>query len=324
MTRILDAIVLAGEREGSIPIHGGNKAFLTFRGRPLIAYVLDALERARNIGSITVVGPREKLERELRSFALAKPLHILEQGHNIFENIVNGALSTFPAYRAGAGFEELARSAEADKACAMFTCDMPLIDPREIDAFIATAPLDRADIVYGYTVHELLAPYEPAGERPGIKFIYGCLADRLVRHSNIAIYRPLKLSPVMREFVPMIYSLRYQRYLGNVARALAYLASHALRPRPLYLFVLLESAAYCHNHGLHRLRDLVRRPIELRWAEDIISELFQTRFATNSTIGPGLTLDVDDDPSFQAFLACFDQWREIQARQLEAASSLQP
>ena len=313
--------MLAGEKRGSIPVLGKNKAFLPFGDQPLVGLVVAALDRAETIGSITVVGPCDRLTAELGRLKTVKPIRLLEQGRNIFDNIIQGALSTFAEYRPGMGLADFRSlpAADKDKAAVMLTSDMPLIDPREVDHFLSTAPLDRADIIYGWTSHETLAPYEPAEGKPGIKFIYGCTSRHLMRHSNIAIYRPLRIAPVMEEFVQIIYSLRYQRYLTNVVKALIQLLRQASHPKYSYLFLLLEGASFCHNHGFLRLRDLIRQRIELPWAEAIISDLFQTRFATHQTIGPGLTLDVDDEDSYRVFLARIEEWKEIQKKQIETA-----
>lgn len=316
----MDAIILAGEKEGSIPVMGKNKALLSFRGKPLIGWVIDAVDRAETINSITVVGPRNKLEAELAGHKTEKPLNFLEQGRNIFENIWEGAVSTFPEYRPGIASEELKGSSQADKAVVLLTCDMPMLEPLEIDRFASASPLDRADFVCGVTRHEMLEPYEPRGETPGIKFIYFCLRDRLVRHSNIFCMRPLKLAHVVEDFLPRVYNLRYQRHLRKVLSAtVQFLWFFAARPGPLALFFLLESASYCHNHNLHRLREILRRPIELEWAERITSEIFETKVATHETIGPGPTLDVDDEESYNAFAAMYDQWKEMQLEQLKSA-----
>src|SRR2546422_10210558 len=55
---MVDAIVLAGG--GTEPGLGAdvpNKGFLQISGRPLVDYVVQAVQRARGIGRIAVVGP---------------------------------------------------------------------------------------------------------------------------------------------------------------------------------------------------------------------------------------------------------------------------
>jgi molybdopterin-guanine dinucleotide biosynthesis protein A len=313
---MLDAVILAGEKEGAIPVLGKNKALIPFRGRPLIGWVIQALNEAQTIASITVVGPQEKLAAELSGLALNKPLAFLEQGQNIFENIWRGALSTFPEYRPGITAKELSASPSADKAVAVLTCDMPLLEAVEVDHFIRAAPLDRADIVLGVTREEMLLPFRRQGPDPGISFICACLRDRVIRHSNIFCYRPLKLAYIMETYIPIIYRLRYQRRLRNIIAAAEEVIRYGLSPSGQALFFLTEAASWCHNHGWTRLRQVFRRPLSLEWVEKTASKVFRTPFAFHETIGPGPTLDVDDEESLQVFSAMADRWKAIQLEQI--------
>ena len=122
----MDARILAGENEASIPVKGINKAFLTFDGKPLVGMVIEALDRAETISSTIVVGPKAKLEAEIENVSTHKQLRVLEQGDNIFDNIWRGSLSTFPDYRPGMGSKELDHSS-ADKAVLVVTSDVPLL-----------------------------------------------------------------------------------------------------------------------------------------------------------------------------------------------------
>jgi len=306
----MSAVVLAGEREGSIPVMGRNKALLTFRGRPLVAWVAEALDRAQRIDSITIVGPRAELAAEMSPFSFSKPVQFVDQGSNIFENMWQGARAA-----RGGGEEDF----PDDWPVLELTCDVPLLKSREVDHFVATAPLDRADLVFGVTRRELLAPYEPGNGQPGIKFNYICLNDYALRHANLFCFRPARLAFLMQVYVPLVYRLRYQRRLGNVWEACKAACRLSLTVRALYAFWRFQAASYCYNHDLPRLCRLLRWRLELGWAEEVAGAAIQTRFAVHETIGPGTTLDVDDDPSYHTFLAMYDRWEELQRRQLDQA-----
>ncbi len=62
---MVSAVVLAGYSRHS-SVEGQNKALLELDGRWLIEYVLHALENARNIEDITIVGPKAKLEERIK------------------------------------------------------------------------------------------------------------------------------------------------------------------------------------------------------------------------------------------------------------------
>src|SRR3989442_16012519 len=80
---MVDAIVLAGG--GTEPGLGAdvpNKGFLQISGRPLVDYVVQAVQRARGIGRIAVVGP----PGPLRS-VLSRDVTIVSDNGGIMENV---------------------------------------------------------------------------------------------------------------------------------------------------------------------------------------------------------------------------------------------
>ena len=314
-----DAIILAGEGEGCIQIEGTHKAFLPLHGKPLLQWVVAALDQSRAIRSMTLVGPAEKMAAALKGVRVDKPLRFLPQGGNIFDNLWRGSLSTFPGYQAGMIADDFKQSPEADKAVAVITCDVPLLEPVEVDHFLDTAPLERADIVFGATRQEILAPFEPREGRPGISYVYFCLRECLIRHSNIFTWRPLKLSRLLEKQIPLIYRFRYQRYFRNVIPLLVeFLRFYPALPA-IYFFALLQLAKYFHGIGRLEARDWIRRSLPLSRVEQQFSNVIQTRFVVHETIGPGPTLDVDDEDCYRAFVERFDDWKALQKLQIEAA-----
>src|SRR5256712_6591754 len=80
-----DAIVLAGG--GTEPGLGAdvpNKGFLQISGRPLVNYVVQAVQRARGIGRIAVVGP----PGPLRS-VLSRDVTIVSDNGGIMEKVAH-------------------------------------------------------------------------------------------------------------------------------------------------------------------------------------------------------------------------------------------
>jgi len=314
-----DAIILAGEKEGCIQIEGTHKAFLPLQGKPLIHWVVSALDRCRAIRSMTIVGPVEKFAAALQGVRTEKPVRFLQQGENIFDNLWRGALSTFPEYRHGMTADDLRHSPQADKPVTIITCDVPLLEPVEVDHFLDTAPLDRGDIVFGVTRQEILAPFEPQEGKPGIAYIYFCVREGLIRHSNIMTMRPLKLSRLMEKQIPLIYRFRYQRYFRNVIPLMVEFLRFYRAPQAIYYFLLLQAAKNFNRHGWLGARDRVRRSLPLPQLERQFSNVIQTRFVAHETLGPGPTLDVDDEDSYRAFVENFDEWKALQREQIQAA-----
>src|SRR2546426_5104674 len=99
---MVDAIVLAGG--GTEPGLGAdvpNKGFLQISGRPLVDYVVQAVQRARGIGRIAVVGP----PGPLRS-VLSRDVIIVSDNGGIMGNVahaVRGLRLRGPTPGAGSG-----------------------------------------------------------------------------------------------------------------------------------------------------------------------------------------------------------------------------
>ncbi len=315
--KTLDAIILAGEKEDAISVKGQNKALLPFRGKLLIEWVIDALDRSETISSMTVVGPESKLGPVIENIQTKKPLKLVSQGENIFENIWTGGLSTFPGYRPGITGDELRAAGHEDKAVFIITSDIPLIEPAEIDHYIKKAPLDEYDIVHGFTSKKELDPFLPRDGKPGITFYYYCTREDILRHSNITIMKPLKFAHILEHMIPLIYKLRYQRHLKNVIAAIRETIKLSPTPYTLFLCIVMPTLMFLDHYGFHLARDVLRGIIKRKSATEHASKLFKTRFVAQRTIGPGPTLDVDDEQSYKAFMEMWDEWKKIQRKQIK-------
>ena len=90
----MNAFILAGDRGRSRQVGGMNKAFLLLEGRPVLLYVLMALDRVRGIDQVYVVGPRKEImgviEKALPDALFSKKIEVLEQKNSLLENILYG------------------------------------------------------------------------------------------------------------------------------------------------------------------------------------------------------------------------------------------
>jgi molybdopterin-guanine dinucleotide biosynthesis protein A len=307
----LDAVVLAGEREGAKLIRGTNKALLPLRGRPIISYVIEALAGASRIHEIYVVGPAERLEQGLKDFAFKKPVHYVAQKENVFENIWTGFFASLPEDVRNLSSKELVETRHADKPVFVITCDTPLLRAEEVDSFIESANLEDIEVVLGVTQKELLLPFAPEGETPGIEFAYFCLREFIVRHSNIYIIKPLRLAKILEEYIPLIYGLRYQKQIRNMIRASATLLRLGVGLRPLYMFLAFQIGRTLDARGFRRTRDLLRKRVPKKMVVDYLYRALQTRVSILLTKSPGPALDIDNEPHLDIAEKMFDRWQEI-------------
>lgn len=315
----IDALVLCGDRKGARLVYGANKAFLRLRGKPLVSYVLSALDRAEEVKAIHLIGPSARLQELLSEFKYEKQIFYIEQGDNIFQNIWYGALHTFPEYKRGADYKTLSHLENADKIILTTTCDMPLLEPVEIDTFIRGAPVKDYDLIFGITRKEMLMPFLQGLNQPGFNFAYFCFREIIFRHANIFLLRPLKLGFIMEEFIPMIYNFRYQKQLKNILGALRYILGLGVGFRGIYYFVLLQTAKSADLKNRLWLRELARNRITLKQILDYIQPIMQTRFTAYETIGPGTTLDADSEEELSVFEQTFEQWKALQQKVIEEA-----
>ena len=86
---MLNALILAGSKKiGPLEISANveNKALILINNKPIINYVIDALQESKNIKKIVVVGPEKMLSKGIDQ----KIDQILNSGDTILENIEKG------------------------------------------------------------------------------------------------------------------------------------------------------------------------------------------------------------------------------------------
>jgi len=313
----VDAVVLAGDRSAARLVYGTNKAFLRLRDKPLLSYVVSALDRSEQVRSINIVGPCEKLRELLSEFKYNKPLAYIEQGENVFQNIWYGSLHTFPKYVRGSDYRELKDSPEAEKTVFISTCDIPLIEPAEIDHYIINAPMTEYDFCIGITRRELLLPFAPQGGEPGIAFACFVAKEMIFRQSNIIMARPLRLGYVLDELVPLIYKLRYQKEWKNIVKAFYALIGVGAGMNAFYYYVMFQLSMSLDMRNLKRLRDLIRRGVTIPGVLACARPILQTRFGVFETLGPGPTIDTDNEVDLAAAEKMYERWKEIQLQMLK-------
>lgn len=146
----LSAVVLAGAgKPDALCQEAGveSKALLPLHGRPMAAYVLEALSRSSCVRSIAVIG----------SDALASAgWDVVPSTRSLIENLV-------------AGFEHLG----CPPRLLVLSCDVPLLRPEMVEDF-ATAPrVEGADLAYPIVRREVCERSFPSGKRTYVKLREG-------------------------------------------------------------------------------------------------------------------------------------------------------
>lgn len=316
MTEPVDVVVVAGDRRASKAVLGESKVFLSVAGAPVLHHVVSAVERARTVRRIFVVGDRPRIERSLGAADTPirglRPLVVVDQGDTLYANVWAGLRAALgPAAPPSPASDDLSDEVR-DTALLLVTGDAPLLVPEEIDELVEAGDLTRFDYVLGVTAESTLAPYYPRDDRPGIRMTYWDTRDLGWRQANLHLFRPFRIGN--RGYVERLYELRYQRDWLNMMRLVAWLRRHGhLSRHTVAAFGALQLARLARRFDV--LRAPLVRPLLLDRArmEAVVSALMRTRFTIVETHYGGGALDIDDADAYRAITANFDRWMAHQA-----------
>ena len=167
MINIFNALILAGTKEnGPLEIAESvdNKALIMINGKPMIDYIVDALNNSENIDQIIVVGP----EKELHPYIGKKVKKILNSGNSILENMESG----FNFF-------------DSNDNLLILTSDIPLITPEAIDEFLNICTKRKLCIGYPIITKENIIKKYPETERTYVKMKEGIFCG-----GNITFFKP--------------------------------------------------------------------------------------------------------------------------------------
>jgi GTP:adenosylcobinamide-phosphate guanylyltransferase len=319
------AVVMAGDRGAARAVKGRSKVYLELGGRPLVAHVVETLQRVPEVSAVWVIGDSARLEAALASVApsLVKPLHVVEQFRNLYENAWEAYRRILP----GAPPEGRNPESEADldTAALYLSGDLPFATPEEISAFIRAARARGCDYTVGVVGEESVAGFYPvAPGSPGIHPAYFNLREGRVRQSNLQLVRPGRIGN--RHYIEEMYEHRYQKQLGNmIALGWRILRSSQGGFRILFYYLLMHLASLADRHGWRRLADRLRNRVPIARVEECVGKLLRTSFGIVRTECGGCAIDIDLDAEYDAAQARFDEWRAAQrerARALYGAPAL--
>jgi GTP:adenosylcobinamide-phosphate guanylyltransferase len=147
------AVVLAGQRNEGVLASRSDvpfEALIPLRGRPMLAYVLDALDASGAVSVVHVVGP------ELADGVANGQVSYITPGASLFENLRRG-LAAVPQ----------------DRPALVVTADVPLITGPMVRAFVEAARGEGADIVYPLIPRSAVEEAFPAVHRTYFRFREG-------------------------------------------------------------------------------------------------------------------------------------------------------
>jgi hypothetical protein len=319
-TRAVPAVVAAGDRRAAKAVYGESKPYLELEGRTLVEHTVAALQRVPEVSEVWVVGNAERLGavlgRESFRRELRKPLHVVPQFRNLYEN----AWQTYRRLLPGAPPEgrDPVSPADLDTQALYLSADLPFATPQEISEFVRRGQELGCDYALGLVTEESMEgfyPVTPGG--PGIHMAYFNLREGRFRQSNLHLVKPAKLGN--RHYVEDLYEHRYQREFGHIA-ALAWrlLRSEQGGLRLMLSYALMHMAGLADRHGFRRTADLLRRGLALPRIESTCGALLRTGFRFVVTDVGGCAVDIDNEPDYDIAKLRFEEWRKAQGARAEA------
>ena len=164
---MVNALVLAGSgpEDKGLP----DKPFIMINGKPMVEYVVNALDNAAMVDSISVVGPRPLLER----FVKDRVSYIIDQSKSILDNL-NLGIQPF----------------RNDGRVLVTTSDIPMITPGAVDHFISKSRQLAADLCYPIVSKEINEK-----KFPGIRRTYVRLREGVFTGGNMMYINPRMINP---------------------------------------------------------------------------------------------------------------------------------
>ncbi len=313
------AVVAAGDRRAAKAVYGESKVYLELEGRSLVEHVVTVLQRVPEVSEVWVVGNQARLEAVLSRAEvreqLRKPLHVVPQFRNLYEN----AWQTYRRLLAGSVAEGRDPAPEdLDRRVLYLSADLPFATPQELSQFVRRAAALDGDYVLGLTTEEAMEEFYPeAPDRPGIRMAYFNLREGRFRQNNLHLVKPARITN--RSYIEEMYEHRYQRQFGQiVGLAWRLVRSEEGGFRILLYYLLMQLASIADRWGWRRIADRLRRSISLARVEAAVSSLLRASFRTVVTDVGGCAVDIDNEHDFDAARERGAEWRARQERRAEA------
>jgi GTP:adenosylcobinamide-phosphate guanylyltransferase len=318
--KAIPAVVAAGDQRAAKAVYGQSKVYLELGGKALVAHVVAALQAVPEVSEVWVVGDRKRLEeifgRKENRDVLCKPLHIVAQFRNLYENI----WQTYRRLLPDAG--DAGRDPGPDdelRPVLYLSADLPLATAQEISQFVRRSLEVDCDYAVGLVTEESMEAFYPAAPgEPGIRMAYFNVREGRYRVNNLHLVKPARIAN--RRYIEEMYEHRYQKQFGNIVG----LAWRLVRKeegglRILAFYTLIHLAGISNRLGWRRLADRIRAWIPLDRLAEACGALLRAecRFVVTDIGGCGL--DIDNERDYDVVQVAFEKWR---AEQIERADRL--
>jgi len=323
---VIPAIVTAGDRGAAKPIQGKSKVYLEIGGRPLVAHVVATLQRVPEISEVWVVGDPARLVDALEGLVdeLRKPLHVVPQFRNLYENCWETYRRLLPG--AGPQGRDPETPADLDQRVLYLSADVPFMTPHEVSHFLRRGLEQDLDFFCGLSSESSMQPFYPAAKgEPGIRMAYFNVREGRFRQNNLHLVRPGRLEH--RYYIQEMYEHRYQKqFWAILGLAWRLLRSQSGGLRTLCYYLLLQLTSFADRAGLRRVADLLRGFAPIERIERGLTHLLGCSYRFAPTEFGGAAVDIDNEADYEAARARFEEWikRELALGEARMGALLLP
>ncbi len=294
----MKAIVFATDQSCSnYRIKGVSSPFFNLQGRPILLYVLVALDQLSEIDEIVVLGPVPQimsvLEAALFTVPFSKKISVLPQKAQLLEELQSAIV--------GGNTQQTSDPLQvlpSDEVVLCLPGDIPLITTAEIEAFIAASDMTTYDYCIGITEEEVLRDFYPAGEKSGIKKPDIHLKDKRFRLNNLHLLQSAKIGTMLQN--------KSDDFSEKNGMATSW--TNALPGYMATLFEALFNKAGQTPPSAASLQDSSLASLEAR-----LSQLSQLKLKFTGRWKGGGALNIDDAACYQAISERIDDWRKLSA-----------
>lgn len=320
MQQKIDAVVLAGNKDASRNFAKRNKNFLKVGGQPILAHVLNALDKVARVRRIFVVGPEAEIADLLasRKAGWQTKVCVMEQKETLLDNAWGAFIESLgEGYREG---DEDKSPALQDHAALFLGGDLPLVSSEEINEFLDGCFSKDLDYGAGMTEEAHLNRFYPKDGKPGIEMSYLHLANGSFRLNNLHFVRPFRIGN--RTYMQRAYRARYQKQVFNIIRIMKDIfTTPGLGLKPVMIYLMLQCCTLCQALRLRWLLRFIRRHITEEQVTNVANKMLDAHTAVIPTTVGGAAIDVDNEKDLKTINTRYDEFAKLPAKPSPSPSS---
>jgi GTP:adenosylcobinamide-phosphate guanylyltransferase len=210
----MKAIVFATDYLSGSRIDGLSSPFFSLQNKPILLYVLVALDQLSDINEIVIVGPVSQIMRVLEAalfeVPFSKKMTVLAQKNGLLDDLKSAVTAVSQQE------SDVLQVLPPDEPVLCLPGNIPLLTTAEIEAFIASSDMGSYDYCIGITEESALRAFYPEAEKSGIKMPCIQLQDKQFRLNNLHLIYPQKVFGIAEQHPKNVTEIRSSMSISDV------------------------------------------------------------------------------------------------------------